>query len=217
MATELLKHGDYNVLRVNWGSRSRSIYQQAVADIRVVGLEIEHFVKSLMISLNLKPFNIHCIGHSLGAHACGYAGENIDKIGQISGLDPAGPLFSRTQNFVHLDPTDAIFVDVIHTDADPLYKMGYGMAEPMGNIDFYVNSGRKQPGCDPISVFFDIFDTNIFDEAGEIFACSHSRAFNYYIESLSNEKCQWLAHECHDYKSFREVYNFQRTLVIMTI
>lgn len=32
------------------------------------------------------------------------------------GLDPAGPMFHRTPAEVRLDPSDARFVDVIHTN-----------------------------------------------------------------------------------------------------
>ena len=39
------------------------------------------------------------------------------KIGRISGLDPAAPLFEDMPTFVRLDPSDALFVDVIHSDA----------------------------------------------------------------------------------------------------
>ena len=35
----------------------------------------------------------------------------------LLGLDPAGPYFDNTAPEVRLDPTDATFVDVMHTDA----------------------------------------------------------------------------------------------------
>ena len=35
-----------------------------------------------------------------------------------TGLDPAGPNFSLNDPLCRLDPTDAIFVDVIHSDAE---------------------------------------------------------------------------------------------------
>lgn len=42
-----------------------------------------------------------------------------------------------------LDPSDADFVDIIHTSAGSL---GYYRA--LGHVDFYPNSGKaSQPGC----------------------------------------------------------------------
>lgn len=37
------------------------------------------------------------------------------------GLDPAGPLFQYTPATVRLDPSDAKFVDIIHTHAGHLF------------------------------------------------------------------------------------------------
>lgn len=42
----------------------------------------------------------------------------------ISGMDPAGPLFERYAEQVRLDPSDAKFVDVIHSDALPIEDAG---------------------------------------------------------------------------------------------
>lgn len=63
-------------------------------------------------------------------------------------MDPAQPHFSNTDPLVRLDPTDAIFVDVIHTDAIDHVTGGFGMEEPVGHLDFYPNGGNNQPGCE---------------------------------------------------------------------
>lgn len=60
----------------------------------------------------------------------------------ITGLDPASPGFYQC-NGDHLDPSDAGFVLVVHTDGGV-----YGALEPTGTVDFYPNGGsRPQPGC----------------------------------------------------------------------
>lgn len=42
----------------------------------------------------------------------------------VVGLDPAGPLFENKDPVVRLDPTDALFVEAIHTDSEPLTNLG---------------------------------------------------------------------------------------------
>ena len=60
----------------------------------------------------------------------------------FQGLDPAGPLFYPRIGAAHvLSPTDASYVDVVHTEA-PI-----GVAGNIGQADFYVNGGVYQPGC----------------------------------------------------------------------
>ena len=46
------------------------------------------------------------------------------------GLDPAEPLFQGMPAFVILDPTDALFVDVIHTDAKSIIMGGKSFQPP---------------------------------------------------------------------------------------
>ena len=41
-------------------------------------------------------------------------------------LDPAGPYFENTEPIVRLDPTDADFVDAIHTDGTWTIQLGLG-------------------------------------------------------------------------------------------
>lgn len=92
--------------------------------------------------------NVHIIGHSLGAHVAGFAGKYLSgKIGRITALDPAGPMFEKSKeddNCDHrLDKNDAKFVDVIHTCIELT-----GFHSPIGHVDVYPNGGVcGQPGC----------------------------------------------------------------------
>ena len=60
---------------------------QSAANIRVVGAQIAAMLKRLQGSCGLDLYDVHIIGHSLGAHAAGYAGENLSGIGRITGND----------------------------------------------------------------------------------------------------------------------------------
>ncbi len=46
--------------------------------------------------LNVKAADVHLIGHSLGAHIAGYAGEKIAKLGRITGVICQHLIFSLT-------------------------------------------------------------------------------------------------------------------------
>jgi len=74
--------------------------------------------------VGLNPKHVHLIGHSLGAHTAGYAGERIEGLGRITGLDPAEPYFQGMPSHSRLDPTDAQLVDVIHTDGSSIFLLG---------------------------------------------------------------------------------------------
>lgn len=73
---------------------------------------------------------MNSIGHSLGAHACGFAGK-VTKLKRISALDAAGLSFKGESFQNRLDKSDADFVDVIHTDGL------IGLQEAIGHQDFY--------------------------------------------------------------------------------
>ena len=65
------------------------------------------------------------------------------KISRITGIDSAGPFFEDVQTSLRLDPSDACFVDAIHT-----HGIFTGIKKKVGHIDFYSNGGMHQPGCD---------------------------------------------------------------------
>ena len=74
-----------NVIEVNWEKGAKfPNYFQAVANTRVVGAQIATLIKTLGVDVG----RVHLIGHSLGAHVAGYAGEKFQsngKIGRITG------------------------------------------------------------------------------------------------------------------------------------
>ncbi|XP_013165250.1 PREDICTED: lipase member H [Papilio xuthus] len=96
--------------------------------------------------------NIHCIGHSLGAHILGYAGERYnvetsENVWRITGLDPAGPCFANASKEEQLRSGNAGFVDVYHCNAGQL-----GTTNAIGDADIFFNKqGKIQPGCKGLS------------------------------------------------------------------
>ncbi|KAH6924671.1 hypothetical protein HPB50_021812 [Hyalomma asiaticum] len=103
MKDRFLDTMDCNVIVVDWRGGNVLPYSQATANGRVVGAEIAFLVKTME-----------------GLH------------GPSPGLDPAGPLFYRMPPPVRLDPSDANFVDVIHSDASKPYFLIEGQCSSRG-------------------------------------------------------------------------------------
>lgn len=108
-----------------------------------------------------------------------------------------------------LDPTDAVFVDVIHSCGGVL-----GFLQPLGKIDFYPNAGTAiQPGCCCVPEMMG----KAFLLAGNLFAsthkrkrlltseiseaCSHGRSYVYFTESI-NSKTGLSATKCNSWDSY---------------
>lgn len=207
LTNRLLTRSDVNVIVIGWEGGSSPPYTQAVANIRLVGTMAAHLLAALHRYVGVKTEFCHAIGHSLGAHLSGYIGNVLKTkfkltLGRISALDPAEPHFSQTDPVVRLDPTDAIFIDVIHTDATPFIKGGLGMDEPVGHLDFYPNGGENQPGCDhSIKTYVDKEDGSIFKALRRFVGCDHVRSYEYFIESIP-DRCEFLAVECDSWENF---------------
>ena len=76
---------DYNVIAVDWQNGAIFPYEHATANTRVAGAVTAAMIKLLMDTTGQTPDMFHIIGHSLGAHTAGYAGERISGIAQITG------------------------------------------------------------------------------------------------------------------------------------
>ncbi|XP_052686466.1 pancreatic triacylglycerol lipase-like [Crassostrea angulata] len=204
MKDAFLKADDLNVILIDWGGGSSFPYTQATANTRVVGAEIAKLIKILQRVSNAEPTKIHVIGHSLGAHIAGYAGEKTPNLGRITGLDPAGPYFANTDIAVRLDPSDAIFVDALHTDSENLVpNIGFGMMQAVGHVDFYPNGGKDQPGCNADPVTQILIQGGIYDGTKQFIACNHLRAYEYFTESI-NSQCPFEGYSCDSFDHFQD-------------
>jgi hypothetical protein len=246
----LLDIEELNVIVVDWSKGSGLPYIQATANTQIVGAEIAKLINRMIATRNSKSTDFHIIGYSLSAHIAGYVGQRVVDLGRITGLDPAGPFFQNTDPIVRLDPSDALFVDVVHTDAVEDYslltpflefgsvkngrqlsgtdysddeslsqhpnvkmdrfgyfihingdeKIGFGMIQPAGHVDFYVNGGKHQPDCD-----FDFkLSLNFIDELRNSVTCSHSAVYKFYIDSIQSNKCKYKAYPCQSKEDFEK-------------
>lgn len=177
------KTGEHNnIIFFDWNKYCSNYFQtfswkEQIADI--ITEDLLNFAKENNITLT----QIHMIGISFGAQLAGLIGQRVfsktgTKLTRITGLDPAGPLFLGAQESSRLDPSDAIFVDVIHT------YLFTGYFQSCGTIDFFPNGGQFQRGCDVFSL------------------CSHVRATEYYIESINSRN--FSAWECYSEHLFNQ-------------
>ncbi|KAM8911948.1 pancreatic lipase-related protein 2-like [Lycaon pictus] len=205
MCKKMFKVEKVNCICVDWKRGAKTRYSQAIQNIRVVGAQIAFFIQQLSTELGYRPEHAHLIGHSLGAHAAAEAGRRLGgRVGRITGLDPAQPCFQGTPEEVRLDPSDAMFVDVIHTDCAPIIPfLGFGMSQKVGHLDFYPNGGKQMPGCqkNALSTIIDI--NGIWEGARDFVACNHLRSYKYYSSSILSPD-GFLGYPCASYHEFQE-------------
>lgn len=144
-----LMSNDANVIVVDWEDAADTLYYPSAANtVDEVGVILGQY----LVSENINPDETTLIGHSLGAHVVGEAGEYIARnsgaIDTIIGLDPAGPLFEPVWPFGgaattdRLDPKDADRVVALHTSDV------YGYYDDLADLDVYVNPDDTfQPGA----------------------------------------------------------------------
>ena len=99
-------------------------FQSELSDFKV-STDQDKMVKTAKLK---SAEDVQVIGHSLGGQTAGYAGKfyqtlSGEKVGKLTGLDPAGPFFevdipTKDRELIHLYRTDANFVDVIHTTGE---------------------------------------------------------------------------------------------------
>ena len=77
---------------MDWSKGADNInYLQAASNTRVVGALIAQFITQLHATAHAQYGDFHLIGHSLGSHISGYAGERIPGLGRITGIN--GPCY----------------------------------------------------------------------------------------------------------------------------
>ncbi|XP_026074173.1 phospholipase A1 member A-like isoform X2 [Carassius auratus] len=186
LAKALLREEDLNVLVVDWEFVASFAYNLVVENYKEVAVQISELINKLMKhGSTLESF--HFIGMSLGAHVSGFVGTQFEgKLGRITGLDPAGPMFKKAAPFDRLDSSDALFVEAIHTDSDQ-----FGISIPVGHVDFFLNGGMDQPGCTHLDL------GSMYDYV----TCDHMRALSVYTSAL-NRSCSLTGFPCSSFEKF---------------
>lgn len=162
-----LINGEYNTIVLDWSSLSGGLYPFVVGNVNIVGDQMVQVLLDLF-SAGLPVSEFHLVGHSLGGQMAGIIGRGVQEnsnqqivLERVTALDPAGPLYYELLDFISIfekpiGPSDARFIDIIHTDAGFL-----GQAYAGGHVDFWPNAGtRFQPGCPIIDSFFSLPDRN---------------------------------------------------------
>ncbi|XP_026495427.2 pancreatic lipase-related protein 2-like [Vanessa tameamea] len=160
-----LRSENINVIVVDWSTFASQTYSVAAGAVPSVGAGLANVITALVNSSVTALETLHLVGFDLGAHVVGFAGRNLDgKVARITGLSPAAQNWGS--NSQRINKNDALYVEIIHTDAVGI--LGHGIGDAVGDVDFFVNGGTGQPGC---------FLNNY---------CSHNRAWEVFAATLTN-------------------------------
>jgi pimeloyl-ACP methyl ester carboxylesterase len=186
---DYVKYVDTNACAVDWSLLARVEYTLAASRTVKIGERVADFIKILQ-SRGVGLDNVTIVGHSMGAHIAGFAGAALKGgIREIIGLDPAGlGKFFRERG--RLDPTDAKFVQVLHTDQNVL-----GTPIVSGHQDYYPNNGvGPLPGCliPCLQNGMGLTPT----------VCSHFKAVEYFWASLNPDN-KFKGIKCSNYTTYR--------------
>ncbi|KAG8177210.1 hypothetical protein JTE90_019375 [Oedothorax gibbosus] len=203
MRKELFKRGSYNVILVDWTWGNGPNYTESAENTYRVGRQIAVLLQNIMAESGALPENFHLIGHSLGAHAAGFAGKIVPGLRRITALDPALNPFQNRSTSERLHQSDAGLVDVIHTNGGTKVGEVLGDINPLGHADFYPNGGTQQHSCRQHIIKSYLALDFLYATISLVpRICSHMHAVQYYKVSINPKRCELVGALCPDYETY---------------
>ncbi|XP_038214592.1 phospholipase A1-like [Zerene cesonia] len=211
-----LEQGENNVALLNWeqlaahsmSSIPNSYLNWAAPNARKLGVRFAETLGNLS-AVGVDLTRLYLIGHSLGAHVFGIAGNNLRLNGillpWIIGLDPAAIGFENKPPVLRLNPGSAELVTVIHSDPSK-----YGCKVSLGTVDFWPNfkvlGPVVQPGCQngPAPML-----------SGEDL-CNHHRSWQLLIDSIKHPGTI-IGSRARNYKIWKRYTNDQRLATTLSL
>ncbi|XP_055352659.1 pancreatic triacylglycerol lipase-like isoform X2 [Paramacrobiotus metropolitanus] len=192
--------GQGNYIVVDWSNGAQAPdYWFAAANTQLVGAQLAKIIE-LLSQIKQAPLSqFSLMGFSLGSHASGFAGKRLAHLGKVQrifGIDPAGPMFEKADPGGRLSKGDAVLVVAEHGSADGLKNGGLGIWQQIGDVDFYANGGKEQPGCgNMVSATVNQLLHLNFKGIPEAMRCNHDRNWMYILQSF-DPQCQYMATPC---------------------
>ncbi|XP_035212907.1 pancreatic triacylglycerol lipase-like isoform X2 [Stegodyphus dumicola] len=190
---------DNNVIIADFGPTIP--YSQASVNTRGEGAQVSLLLRFIQKSYKYPAEKFHIVGHSLGAQIAGYIGQRIPRLGRITALDPAGPGFLDLPSVAALDPSDALLVDVIHSNPGRIIIDGLGNPKDVGHVNFWPGGGRPR-GCALTLLRHIVTGSRISDFVHDLFGCQHRRSIELMLFSFGQNGCLMVGVECLSYEAF---------------
>lgn len=177
MKDAYLSRGNFNVIIMDWSRQAIDIsYYRVSKQLQSIAASLAKFLRFLHDNTGMPYENVYLVGHSAGTHIAGLTGKLFNppqRLGAIFALDPAGLTQLSLGPTERLAPTDAMYVESIHTD---LKFLGNPRGNELSQAAFFVNWGRGQTHCPNAT-------------ATELdFACDHFASVYYFAESVRRPK-----------------------------
>ncbi|XP_053607005.1 lipase member H-like isoform X3 [Plodia interpunctella] len=165
-------------------------YPASARATRAVGKAVGDMLANLTaMDVGFDPKNFEILGASLGGQTMGFIAKRYKaltgvKIDKLTGIDTTGICFRRNGPDDRLDTDDADFITLLVTNMDV-----YGMAMPVGHVNFYVNGGENQAAA------------IVWTKCDEL--CGHTRAYFIWLAALENPN-SFIAVKCNSLQQVRD-------------